>query len=142
TSLKKKFQIKSWKYPQWFWVYVYNDIKDLRKESDAYDKMIGALRDGENDDILGICHTYTREDTVTHTISKNIGIIRLSVPYLPTHIVSHEVFHAAMGLYRFHHKDKANFGKHVTPKEEELAHLYGEMFQEMTHKLYKYKFWN
>lgn len=137
--MRKAFKIKSMRYPQWFWVYVYDDIKELRKASTNFDEMAG-FDNGDYKHILGICQGYKRliEKNNHDKVHNNIGIIRLARKHLSPLVVSHEVLHASIHTYRFHHK-VLNLGKNVEDKEEELAHIYGELFSQMTKKLDKYK---
>jgi hypothetical protein len=128
----------------WFWVFVYENVEDLREAATNYEKGRGTNKVYE--DCLGICHPYERviiEKGKSEVRHDNAGIIRLSRGYLSTEIVSHEALHAAFWIYRldFGNKENANFGKNCSQKEENLCHIYGQLFTNMTGKLYKHGFW-
>lgn len=140
--MKKKFIIKSRDSKYWFWVFVYDQLKVMRKDVVEHDEKTGQLTD-DSYKVLGVCEPYERlsiEADGSETRYGNIGIIRLSKKYLSTEIVTHEVLHAAIWNYRIEHK-VANFGKENSDKEEELVHLFGQLFASMNRKLHDKEFW-
>ncbi len=134
-------------------VLVYDDIKELRKAADRYDKKHGG--DKPNKDILGVSHHFcseTFEEGTDKLVGRKrvIGIIRLSKKHCTTEIVSHELLHTALWNFRLnngitHESDgsieNACFGSTCGDDEETLCHLYGQLFRDITRKLYKHGIW-
>jgi hypothetical protein len=149
----KKFKIKSMQSDKYFLVRIYPNVKELREAAVKHSK-----KTGENSplfkDTYGVCHTYERikikPDGAEEMINE-IGTIRLSNPNCRTGIVAHEVVHAAMHLYRLlygveHEYEgsthNADFGNGCNEDEENFAYIYGELFHDMTKKLYKFDVWS
>lgn len=143
----QRFIIRSQGSRFWFWVFVYEELKDLRVDANTF----GYAKNEEYSDCVGICQPYTRQvigkNGEGDRLHANIGIIRLCREYSSTFTVSHEVMHAAFWLYRLEIAKKktpgnANFGNEVSPREEAFAYLYGHLFRDMTRQMYKYKHWS
>lgn len=150
----KTFKIKSKQSKCYFKVIVYENIKQLRKDTKKYDALRKVkIKDNEDEEILGLCHSFERYKADKDGKFKrlpNIGIIRLAKTYLTTEIVAHEVVHAAMHNYRIDYGNEdiyngtngnANFGNNCCDEEENFAYIYGELFRDITNKLYKYGLW-
>jgi len=152
--MKKKFKIKGLGTDLYFWVYVYDNIKDLRKDAVKHGGEEVA-EDTEGGKLMGIVHPYEKfyidpEGKEPDERDNNIGIIRLSKKHLSTLLVSHEVIHAAMWYYRLYlgtdrmdgsSTNNADFGPQNSINEENFAHIYGQLFRSMTRKLYKHGYW-
>lgn len=147
-----EFKVKNRMNKSWVRVLVYDDVQQMRKESDDYDEKLGHARD--NGDIAGLSYHYCREqfDEKGKQIGRknDIGIIRLCKKYLSTEVVAHELLHAALWNYRLNYGtehefegsiENACFGQGCNDDEETLCHLYGQMFRDMTRKLYKKGLW-
>lgn len=138
-----RFKINTESEGFYFFVYVYDNLSDMREAITKFDKKRDYVDPDNNDDVLGVCQCYERfkvKKGKPDIRMPNIGSIRLSVDHCSSTIISHEVFHAAMQQYRVVY-GKANFGTQCSEKEEDIAHIYGELFASMTRKLYKYNIW-
>lgn len=150
TSLKK-FKIKSDESDLWFWVIVYPNSKQMREAASNH-----TAETGERvsfDGAAGVCHTYERiriDPDGKEEVLKQIGTIRLVKDKLHTEVISHEVVHAAMHLYRLLHgvenpldgsSHNADFGNGCNQDEENFAYIYGSLFHSMNMKLHDNKFW-
>lgn len=127
-----------------FWVLIYPNVEELRKAANEYEKMIGGK--DEFTDCWGLCTPYERilvqegkEDIRKH----NVGIIRLSEPNINSEVAAHECLHAAFWIYRlvFAKDERADFGQNCSELEETFCHIFGEMFRNLTMKLYKHNIW-
>lgn len=140
----KKFILRARGQKKYFFVHVYDNIGDLRKDADEFDFKGSGKVNGSNDKYYGICNTFKRYKvlpTGKWQINDNIGIIRLAKGYLSVEITSHEVAHAAFWQYRINHKRHASFEDKENKNEEEFASIYGKLFHDITNKLYKHGFW-
>ena len=149
--MKTKLTVRNRTNKSFVYVYVYDDLKQMRKDSDQYDEKIG--HETDNGNILGISHHYIREKVEKDGSSerrRDIGIIRLSKKHLATEIVAHELLHAALWNYRVNYGteregegslENADFGNSCNDDEETLCHIYGQMFRDLTRKLYKKGLW-
>ena len=139
----KRFKLRAWGYKKFFWVVIYDSIKQLRTEASEYDKKTGYISD--HNDVLGECVPYERKVITAKgkvTYRDNIGIIRLAKTHTFSHIVVHEVLHAAFWQYRLSLKsEKANFGKSCGPKEEKFNHIFTNLYIKMIRQMYKHKYW-
>jgi len=142
----KKFSIKSPHRRLITWVIVHDTLKEMQ---DAADKHEGT---NNNEGVLGVHHAYTRliiKKGKKDVLSKDVGIIRLAKTHLATIVVAHELVHAALWQYRVLKLDsdtgkeipEVNLGNKCGEDEEMFAHLYGDLFRDMTKKLYKFGFW-
>lgn len=141
----KRFKIKAERSKLFFWVYMYPDLETLRAEANAHNEMIGSSERFDHG-VHGLVNSYERigiseDPEIQETMHPNIGIVRLSARNATTEIVAHELIHAALWLYRKHYKRQAHFGVGCNDREEDFAYLHGELFRDMTNKMYKYGFW-
>lgn len=136
-----------------FKVYVYDDLRKMRKDAIKYNEGQGTVKDNDGD-MLGITHMYEhiRIDVETGKEFQkcDVGIIRLAKKHATGSIVAHEIIHAALWIYRLEFgnerewegsSNNADFGNGNTEDEEKFAYLYGHLFRNMTIKLYKHKIW-
>lgn len=134
----KKFKLKGYKEDQYYWVYIYDSLKEMQKDASE----AGGEEMGE---ALGVVQPYLRmkiHPDGSETALNNIGIIRLVKNKLHTHIIAHELVHAAMHHYRLTQTDRnANFGDGNSENEEDFGHIYAKYFSKMSGQLYKYGFW-
>ncbi len=152
-KILKKFRVKSRKSDLYFNVIVYKQVNHLRIDADKYCKRAGLDADNEKVGAAGIVHPYVRERVSADGHSerrKDIGIVRLSLDWLTTEIVAHELIHAAMWLYRLEDGtediyegsvENADFGNSNSEDEETFAYIYGQMFRNINKKLYQYGLW-
>jgi len=141
----KIFKIKSRISDKFYWVYIYSTLKEMRNDATEYDKK-STLKQSSNYNSLAVTHCYVRERIYSNgkrKKKKDIGIIRFVDKRLITEIVAHEIVHASMWNYRveFTKDEIANFKDGCNPDEEKYAYLYGQLFRDITIKLYKYKYW-
>lgn len=134
----KRFKIKTLESRFWFWVLIYEDIEKLREDAKkAYDKL-------DFKDTLGVSQPYERvilEEGKEEQILDNVGIIRLHLDYLGATVVSHEVLHSALWIFRLENNGNANFGKQCSKKEESLCHIYGQLYAHFLKRMYDLKFY-
>lgn len=119
-------------------VTVYDSLKDVRKwgKWNADGKPYG-------ENTYGVCNKQTIYDDdngrPADKPSRIEAYIRLEKDHCPTGLVAHEVAHAAVYFYTQDgnrlHKDSP------IEKEELFCYIYGDLFHEVTKKLYKYKIW-
>ena len=144
--------IKSRETDFYFWVLLYENIQDLRKDVDNYNLEVRGNVDPTDKKTLGICHPFTRVkigNDGKEQLVKNIGIIRLCTQYCGTEITSHEVVHAALWQYRLEYGteridgsvENADFGRSCSEKEEEFAHLYGQLYSNFVKRMYQLGEW-
>lgn len=134
----KKFKLRGYREAEYFWVWVYDSLKEMRADASRFS--------GEEiTDALGIVQPFTRIKINADKSEKslpNIGIIRLVKDKLHTHIIAHEIVHAAMWHYRLTQTNrKANFGDSNNEKEENFGHIYAKYFSKMSRQLYRFGFW-
>ena len=134
----KKFRLRGYGEAEYFNVLVYDSLKEMRQDASKFSNE-------EITDALGIVQPYTRvkiNADKTETKIDNIGIIRLVKGKLHTHIIAHELVHAAMWHYRLTQPNRrANFGKDVTATEEALGMIYAKYFSKMSRQLYRFGLW-
>lgn len=148
-----KFKVKSRWLKTYTRVWVYDSIEELRKDASTHNESRGL--ESDDGDILGVSHHYVREvidkKGKVEKRKNDVGIIRLSKDHLTTEIVAHELLHAALWHYRMEYgterefegsTENADFGTGCCDEEENLCHIYGQMFRDMTKKLYKLNLWN
>lgn len=113
-------------------VVVYDNLKDVRKW--------GRWNNGSpyGEDTFGVTNKqslYSKDDELL----KVEAFIRLDKTHCPTGLVAHEVAHAAVYLFTQDgnrlHKDSP------ISKEEKFCYLYGDLFHEVTKKMYKLGVW-
>mgnify|MGYP001607690556 CR=1 FL=1 len=145
--MKKQFRLRAFDSKKYFMVMVYDKVKDLRLEATKYDGRAD-IKEASNDNVLGLCHPFEKFKVLANgeTIKSNqIGILRFSKKHLRTHIVFHEIMHAAFWQYRLSlpkkAEEKADFGAMCSPKEEAFIHLAGKVYTDMIRKMYKHKYW-
>lgn len=132
----------------WFWVYIHDSIKEMRDIETQYRKE-EKLDFEDYSDCYGLCHPYERSAGLItegkkkgqHRLHPNIGYVRLSKDYLSTEIVCHEILHAALWMYRCNFSRNANFGNECSQKEEDICHLYGQLFTFTTKRLHELGLW-
>ena len=134
----KKFRLRGYREAEWFWVYIYDSLKDMREDASQH-------VNEKFPDALAITSPFTRIKIEAGKPEKqldNIGIIRFVKDKLHTHIIAHELVHAAMWHYRLTQKNrKANFGDGNCEAEENFGMIYAKYFSKMSRQLYKHKFW-
>ena len=134
----KKFKLKGYKEAEWFWVYIYDSLKEMREDASQH-------VNEKFPDALAITSPLTRIKINTDKSEKqldNIGIIRFVKDKLHTHIVAHELVHAAMHHYRLTRPTRiANFGKGNNEHEEAFGIIYAKYFSKMSRQLYRFGFW-
>lgn len=146
-----KFKIKSQSARFNYLVYIHEDLDHLRSETKKFNKKTGSIRDND-DKILGIVHTQHRWKVYPNKQEKlrsNLGIVRLSKMNLTPEIVSHELIHAALWIYRNAYGTErefdidntsdynADFGDNNSKDEETFAYIYGELFEDLIKHLRK-----
>lgn len=144
-----QFRIKAREFKPYFKVIVYDNLKEMRKAADKFCKKTGAEHE-DNSKILGVCHCFIRVAIGSDGSEKTnnfAGIIRLTKNYLGTEIVSHELIHAGLWIYRLElgtedpndgSISNANFKDGCNEQEEDFAHIYGRLFGNFVSKMYKY----
>ena len=134
----KKFKLKGYNEDEWFWVYVYDSLKKMREDASKFS-------DENIEDALGVVQPYRRikiNADKTEKLLDNIGIIRLVADRLQTHIIAHELIHAAIHHYRLtQNNGEANFGDSNSDKEEDFGMIYAKYFSKMTRQLYRFGLW-
>lgn len=136
----KKFKLRGYNEEEYFVVCIYDTLEEMRNAANKFNQ------DGELiTDALAICQPYTRvriAEDGTETVINDIGTIRLVKDNLQTHIVSHELVHAAMHHYRLTQPTRrANFGRGNGEAEENFGMIYAKYFSKMSRQLYKHGFW-
>ena len=136
----KKFKLRGYNEDEYFIVYIYDRIEDMRNAANKF-----TPDQKHDDDVLAIVQPYTRiiiNPDGTEKIKDNIGIIRFAKDKLYTHIVAHELVHAAMHHYRLTQSDRmANFGDGNGEPEEDFGMIYAKYFSKMSRQLYKHGLW-
>lgn len=120
-------------------VTVYDNLKDVRK----WGKW-GARSEAYGEETYGVTNKQLiyldEEGKPAEKPSKIEAFIRLEKDHCPTGLVAHEVAHAAVYFYTQAgnrlHKDSP------IEKEELFCYVYGDLFQEVTKKLYKHGIWS
>ena len=134
----KKFKLRGYRETEWFWVYIYDSLKEMREDASQY-------ANEEFSDALAITSPFTRIKINSDKSEKqldNIGIIRFVKDKLHTHIVAHELIHAAMWHYRLTQANrKANFGKQNSKEEEAFGMIYAKYFSKTNRQLYRFGLW-
>lgn len=136
-SIIKKFKLRGYREAEWFWVYVYDSLKELREDASKY-------TGEEIADALAIVHPYTKTIMENGKVDKqlDIGIIRLAKGKIHTHIIAHELVHAAMWHYRLTQPNrKANFGEQNSKEEEDFGMIYAKYFSKMNKQLHRFGLW-
>ncbi len=115
-------------------VIVYDSLDDVRR--------IGKKWVGDSKPYGKDTYGVTNKLTVYSDEDKPIrfeAIIRLEKDHVPTGLVAHEVCHAAIWFFTQDgnrlHKDSP------ISKEEKFCYLYGDLFHEVTKKMYKKGLW-
>jgi len=110
-------------------VFLYDRVQDLRASAARFVR--GWDRDAQFLDALGIVHGFTRyndADDYSEPDSR-VAIIRLARRGLTPLIVAHEVQHAVAHIYSLDHLSEGDLAAdHFDSGNEDLAHLYGEIF--------------
>lgn len=101
--------------------YVYETSENLRAAGQRWN---GARLEG---DTLGVCQAVT--DDAGRTVSV---LIRLARGHLSTHVVSHEMHHAATALYGAHCGDDPSLTHHNEP----FAYPYSDLLGDLVDRLY------
>lgn len=133
-----KFKLKGYREDEYYIVMVYDSLQEMRR---AASKFTGE----EIADALAVVQPYQRikiaADGSEQSLNE-IGTIRLVKGKLHTHIVAHEIVHAAMHHYRLTQPDRiANFGDGNSENEEDFGMIYAKYFSKMSGQLYKYGLW-
>lgn len=116
-------------------VVIYDNLKDVRK----WGRWSGGKAFGET--TYGVTNKQTvYTDPKSDKPSLIEAIIRLEKDHCPTGLVAHEVAHAAIYIFtkdgnRLHRNQSINV-------EEKFCYLYGDLFHEITKKLYKKGIWS
>ena len=143
-SKAKRFKLRGYNEVEYFWVYIYDSLKEMRRDCNKHGGING-YGNSDTSEALAIVEPYTRvkiHEDGSEEVLPNIGIIRLVKNKLHTHIVSHELVHAAMHHYRLTQKDGiANFGDNNCQAEEDFGFIYCKYFSKMSKQLYKHGFW-
>jgi len=129
----KKFKLSTVNSKYWVWVRVFDDVKSMltyAKKTNPED-LTGSL---------GYFHPYFRETLKGNKWidNPNTGELVINKKHLGNVVISHELLHAAIWLWRRKYKT-LKLGEEVDEKEEELCYLYGDLFAEFIRKMYKHK---
>lgn len=126
-------------------VSVYETAEELRAAADRYNKRIGAYTPGEFDHAHGVTHSFWSVlidgDGKEVRTGPSAAHIRLYRGALGMAVVTHEVAHAALAIYR-----QDCFGEqgsvHGDMEQEEVAcYLIGELAARVVSGLYRYGFY-
>jgi hypothetical protein len=111
---------------RWWRVMVYETADGMRRAAHRYDS------DTDFSGARGVVHhaRWVNDDATGYRYSDNgyAGVIRLCVEYLNTRYIAHELVHAAAAVYRMNVDEDVYLGGEVGVEEEQLAHLYDELF--------------
>lgn len=133
-----KFKLRGYNEAEYFLVYIYDRLEDMRNAASKFSNE-------EFVDTMAVVQPYSRviiNPDGTEKMKDNIGIIRFTKDKLHTHIVAHELVHAAMHHFRLTQKDRmANFGDGNGEKEEDFGMIYAKYFSKMSRQLYKFGLW-
>lgn len=126
---------KHTKIPSRLRVTVYDNLKDVRKwgkwqaSGEAYDEHT-----------FGVCNKQIVYEDGDEKPSRIEAFIRLEKDHCPTGLVAHEVAHAA--VYFFTQDGNRLHKDSPISVEEKFCYIYGDLFHEVTKKLYKKGIWS
>jgi hypothetical protein len=128
----KRFKLSTVNSKYWIWVRVFDDLKsmlDYAKKTNPED-LAGSV---------GYFHPYWREilKGKKWIDNPNTGELVINKKHLGNVVISHELVHVAIWLWRRKYKT-LKLGDHVDEKEEEFCYLYGDLFAEFISKMYKH----
>ena len=128
----KRFKLSTVNSKYWVWVRVFDDLKSMR------DYAKKAQPDEDLNESFGYFHPYWRKTLKDDewTDNFNTGELILNKKHLGNVILSHELLHVAIWLWRRKYKT-LTLGKECNKKEEEFCYLYGDLFAEFVHLMYK-----
>ena len=140
-----RFKLRRPHAQKFFWVYIYDSVKDLRADATSRAKKLG--RKERHHNTLGVVHPYVSKTYNPKTKKwkkhDDIGIIRLAKKHIGGSVIVHETGHAAFWEYRLKRRGElADFGKECSQKEEELLHMHDQYFRRISILLYRYGFWH
>ena len=129
---------------QYFVIYVFDSLKNMRKFIQKRDKRWGRWNmDYSNAGALTDPYKKVAvQKDGTETPDPEIGSIYFSKTHFSNTVVCHECIHAALWIYRLQDPNGvANFGKGKVDHEETFARIYHELFRKMVQKMYLHGFW-
>lgn len=128
-------------------VTVYDTVQELRLAADRYCKRVGTYVPGEFDQAHGITHSswsiFFGPDG--EEASKDFAAaahIRLHRGALGTGVVTHEVAHAALAIYRQDCLEERGSVHDDMDQEEVVCYLIGDLSARIVNCLYRYKFYD
>lgn len=128
-------------------VTVYEDIAEMRRAAEHYDRDLGIDRTGEFDGAVGITHTYDRfffdgsGEMDTGHRTPGAALIRLWTGRLGTSVIAHESAHAASGIYQQDCLEKYGSVHDDMENEEILCYLIGDLSARIAGRLYHYGYY-
>jgi len=146
---------------RWFWVRIYDSVESLRKVANRVSEMRGG-RGQEYDDCLGCVQEvaplinadlhdpadmdYLPQSALHWPENGFAGVIRFSKDWLTTEIISHEVTHAALVMFRMNIAMRPRL-EGMAPdvgglrmNEEALAYAVGQLTEAVHERLYQHGF--
>jgi hypothetical protein len=123
-------------------VTLYDEVAELRRAANRYTRAVGTYTDGEFDRAYGVTHSFVSmfydEDGTTERLGPGAAHIRLSRGFLGTSVVTHEVAHAALGIYRQDCLEKQGSVHEDMEQEETVCYLIGDLTARIVNRLYAY----
>ena len=107
---------------------VYVHVYDTRAEMVAAGE---AFTPGDLTDSAGLTQAWTDQNERTVAV-----VVRLARGHLDTHIVAHELHHAATALYGAHVGDRISRRAHLNHYNEPMAHLFSDLLLGTTARLH------
>lgn len=138
---------------RWFWVRIYDSQESLRRVANRWVTWTGG-KGTEYDDCLGCVQEVVPRipeevasddqdavppDLLAWPDSGFAGVIRLAADHLTTEIISHEVTHAAVTVFRMNIRQRPILEGMLDPErpnEEALAYAVGQLTEEMHFELH------
>lgn len=110
-------------------VHIYDTAEEMRAAARAFD---GSLTFTES---LGVTHGFAGWAPADEH-RRHLTLVRLCRPHLDTHIIAHEMVHAASSIYLFQQVGEGDLAEdHIHVGNEIHAHLVSDLFRETLRKL-------
>jgi hypothetical protein len=123
-------------------VKVYDTVEELRAAAEAFTRRRGAEQTGEFDRAWGVTHSFDsvmfNEQGEVERQGEAAALIRLWRQRLGTSVVTHEVCHAASGIYRSDCHDEHGPVHDDMDNEEIYCYLVGDLTARIVNRLYHY----
>lgn len=123
-------------------VTVYDTVEELRRAADRYTRAVGTYTDGEFDRAYGVTHSFLSifydADGELERLGPSAAHIRLFRGGLGTGVVTHEITHAALGIYRQDCLERRGSVHDDMEQEETVCYLVGDLAARIVNRLYAY----